>query len=172
MAKIVSKKHIPECGDIVESVKYNKARTFGCVIFDSGKQVFFDCDPVEFGKKKQYVHETVIRPSTPSSPRTVNEMDKNTPNDARYQAQVIATLAKMRGVLPEIVREEMAVGQNSGASMVVGSEPTEPTEDFEERNMAILDGSEARSRMLAEQLSREHGGRLESTFGGKNSVSM
>ena len=42
MSKIVTRKNIPESGDIVDNVKYNKARTMGCLILDSGKTVFFD----------------------------------------------------------------------------------------------------------------------------------
>ena len=64
MSKIVSRKNIPDSGDIVDSIKYNKSRTMGAIIFDSGKIVYFNCDPVEFGKKKQSVKEgMLIQPS-------------------------------------------------------------------------------------------------------------
>jgi len=173
MTKIVTKKNIPEGGDIVDGVKFNKARTMGCVIFDSGKKVFFTTDPVEFGKKASVSspspsQESVIHKTS----KGVNAMDKNTPSDEAYTRQVQETLARMRGVPVEQILEESSAGQDIGATAVLPTQPTEAMEDFEAQKQAIMEKSEARSRMLAEELSRSSGGRLDNSFNGKNSISM
>jgi hypothetical protein len=170
MTRIVSRKDIPEGGDIVDDVKYNKDRSLGCVIFDSGKKLFFHVNPVEFGRKKSETAESTDSTESAQSHST-NEMDKNTPNDPEYQANVQATLARMRGIPVEQVQEEMACGQDPGAAMTLGTTPTKGMEDFEDRKAAILEASESRVSRMAEQLSRESGGRLESTFSdGANTV--
>ena len=168
MSKIVTKKNIPEGGDIVDDVKYNKDRTLGCVIFDSGKKVFFDVNPAEFGKKPKKVQtESVSR-----SPKQVNAMDKNTPQDQEYQKNAMITLARMRGIPLEQIQEEMASNIDVGAATMLSSQPTEAMEDFEEQKQRILESSESRSKRLSEEYSRAHGGRLENSFGGSNTISQ
>ena len=171
MIKIVPKKNIPSSGDIVEDVKFNKDRTLGCLIFDSGKKVFFSCNPVEFGKKSQpaTIKEDVIVQTSRQS-KSVDTMTKNSPLDSQYQNRVLQTLARMRGVSIEQVQREMAEGQDPGAVAMLPTQPTAAMEDFESRKQAILEKSEARSRRMAEELSRSSGGRLENSFGGKISI--
>ena len=168
MTRIVSKKNIPDGGDIVDDVKYNKARTLGCIIFDSGKKLFFHVNPVEFGKKKAAVAEV----KTESVSREINPMDKNSPNDESYQGQVLEALARIRGVPIEEVRGEMSAGQDMGAQMQLSETATPAMEDFESRKASIMANSEERSRRLAEQVSSQQGGKLGSSFNGKNSISM
>jgi len=172
MSKVVTKKNIPDSGDIVDNVKYNKERTMGCLIFDSGKKVFFSTDPVEFGKKKvdqPLPKQEAIKRTTS---KDVNAMDKNTPQDKDYQRHVQETLARMRGVPVEQIVAETSAGQDVGAAAYLSSTPTEAMEDFEAQKQAIMERSEERSRRLSEELSKKSGGRLETSFQGKNTVTM
>jgi hypothetical protein len=172
MSKIVSRKNIPDSGDIVDSVKYNKDRTIGAIIFDSGKIVYFSCDPVEFGKKKQAVKEgMLIQPSRSRKSSDIPYSDNSHVNPD-YQNRVLQTLAQMKGVSVEEVKQEVMMNQVNHNQYIDESQINTPSDDFELKRRLALEDSEARSTQLAEQISLSSGGRLESSFRGKNSISL
>ena len=170
MSKIVSRKNIPDSGDIVDSVKYNKDRTIGAIIFDSGKIVYFNCDPVEFDRKKKFVKEgLLINPR--SSKSITNSAYQNTHVDPSYQKKVLHTLANLKGVSVSEIRNELSAMHPTPAQM--SSEQNQMALDmFEEKKRAILEQSEERSKRLAEQISVQNGGKLEGSFKGKDSIQM
>lgn len=149
MSKVVNKKNIPESGDLVDIVKYNKSRTIGCIFFDSGKKVFFQIDPGEFGKSMKQKSKKSIRSES------VNSMDKNSPNDENYQNQVLQTLSRMDGIPIEQLQTKMKSTKNANDEFI-----SNKMEKFEIQKKAALRSSEERSRILVEDLSRSSGGKI------------
>jgi len=158
MIKTVKKKDIPENGDIVDHVKYNKDRTIGCIFFDSGSKVYFAIDSGEFKNQQKRIN------STPKS-KNVNAMDKNTPADEAYLHETRCALARMRGVsVDQIIAESLDVPSQTNQDA--------NSDDFEKQKLAVLESSAVRSQRLSEDLSRSHGGTLESAFKGQQSISI
>jgi len=163
--KITSRKNIPAMGDMVEEIKYNKDRTMGCIIFDNGKKTFFATNPLEFGVQKTKI---ISKPSL-SKPKfeskSVNPMVKNSPQDETYQNNVFATLARMDGKTIEQVKSEIAENKMMGSEITLDTEPMSmDQEEFELKKQQVLEASEARSRRLAEEISRSSGGKIEGQF--------
>jgi len=161
--KITSKKNIPKMGDMVEDVKFNKDRTMGCIIFDNGKKAFFAINPSEFGKSAKKVTEQSVKPKLES--KSVNPMIKNSPQDENYQNSVLATLARLDGKTVQQVKSDIAENKAMGSTVTFDVEPMSmDQEEFESKKQQVLEASEARSRRLAEEISRSSGGKIEGQF--------
>ncbi len=145
MAKITIEKNIPKCGDIVDDVKYNKNKTMGCIIFDSGKKIYFD---MEGSTQTQPQSKEPIKQSK-NSKREINPVLKNTHEDLDYMNKAKEALSRM-GVDVNSIRQSVDMNSNI------------PSEEFEEQKRKALEQSEKRSRQLSEQLSLKSGGKVYS----------
>jgi hypothetical protein len=166
MSRITTKDNIPQSGDIVDNIKYGKDRSIAYIVFDSGKKIYIDTDPVEFGRKAKTVKSTVkennlytlgdVGIGNGGSQHQVLDVDKNTPQDPGYQLQVLETIARMDGITVEEARQKIGAPVN----MSMPQQSTVVDENFESQKAKILASSEARSRMLAESISSKNGGNL------------
>lgn len=168
---MISKKDIPVKGDVVKKVVVNKARTVGQLIFSSGKKVNIEIDPSEFNVASSPVRKESVQ-------RTVNSLDKNTPNDQEYKNKVLETLGRMSGMTPEEIQQQIQENAPVAVQMqaAVGAGPksdAEITEDYRMKAQAALEKSQNRATMLAEQMSAKSGGKTDRSFvGGKTTLSM
>lgn len=157
---IVSKKNIPLGGDIVDNIKYTKDRTAALILFDSGKKVYIKLDPSEFGKK-QVVKEDVVINNNKSDKQEINHPILQNEND--YKLKAMETLARLTGTPIEELQNQAQQNQ----TMQQISNPI-----IQENKTEITMTSEERSRKLAEEYSISQGGKLESSFGGKDSIEL
>lgn len=169
MALITDYKNIPKKGAVVVGVIFNKTNTLAEITFKSGKKVTIIVDPKDISEPsvttssvKQSVQKIVKQPTRPQVTRppikkeskSINEHIKNTsPDNDDYKRKVMA-------ILGEDFVPSSPVQQSTSQEPII----TAPK--------VILEDSESRSTRLAEQLSMAAGGRLESSFKGKDSLSM
>jgi len=177
MSVINAKSSIPSIGDMVDRVQTSTNKKFAQITFQSGKKIILPIDESEFNKAisnkpvvndvqppKQLLKKKVVTGSK------VNEMTRNSPEDADYKMKAIATLAKMQGSTPAEI-EEMLNSQRV-STQVVSENGAVPDDDFKAKAQAVLEKSQDRATRMAEQLSSKNGGKTDKSFGGKTSISM
>ena len=158
--KITKKDNIPSMGDMVDDVKYNKARTMGCIIFDNGSKVFFNCDPTEFSKMRgtsvSEQSKKVVPVKKEHVESRVDIMASTSPDNQDYHNKALETISRIddrigytKADKEEMGQESQPVGDptaklESDYSKVVPP----PTEDFKSAAQSAIDRSERKSSSM------------------------
>ena len=165
----ISRENIPTVGDTVEKVILSTDKKFIQITFSSNKKVVLQLTdsikpsdtPLAVARKVGNISKPVVKTE---SAKPVNAMSKNSPEDPDYKRKAAETLARITGQpIEDIIVQQGAVQMES---------TTMSKEELNDAAQSAIARSEERSRRLAEEISRENGGRLESSFGGKDTISM
>jgi DNA-binding transcriptional MerR regulator len=178
MAIINTKTNIPSIGDMIDKVLTSKDKKFAQLTFQSGKKVIISIDPTEFNitpNEKPVVKDVqpqkqILKKKVVTSNK-VNDMTRNTPQDEDYKLKAMVALAKMQGSTPAEIKE-MLDSQRQTISNQTISESGTPSDDWKEKAQAALEKSQQRASKMAEQLSAKHGGKTDTSFGGRSSIEM
>lgn len=161
----ITKENIPSVGDMVEKVILSTNKKFIKIVFSSNKEIvvgFENTNPQPTTSKIKT--ECVLVPIKSQPKAQATGSLKNTPSDPDYKRKAAQVIARMTGQpLEEVMSQHGAPVQMESSTNM---------EELAEKAQAALERSANRASRLAEELSRESGGRLESSFGGKETISM
>ena len=159
----ISKENIPSVGDTVEKTILSKCKGFIQITFSSGKKCVIQLDGkiTEPSVKKEGL---II---SPKKAEPINPSLKNTPQDPDYKIKAQIALAKLSGVPLEEIAQQF-----SQPPMETLSSNSAPDGDFRDQAQKALERAQEQSTRLAEQISSKNGGKMESSFGGKSTITL